>query len=321
MSRACDDFVRRVTAAAGAWRGESIQSLWSGYGEIVRYQLDGALTDSVIVKHVRFPSEFRHPQGWHNDISHRRKVRSYQVEMTWYGQWAGRCDDACRVARCHAAVTLGEEHIIVLEDLDAGGFPRRLQAADERAMRACLDWLAHFHARFLGCSPDGLWPTGTYWHLATRLDELAAMRDDVLREAAPKLDALLAGCRHQTLVHGDAKLANFCFSSDAGRVAAVDFQYVGGGCGIRDVAYFLGSCLDGEGLEHGAPALLDSYFATLRSALQDADIDADALEREWRGLYPVAQTDFYRFLAGWMPDHRKINGYIRRMADEVLKQL
>ena len=138
-----------------------------------------------------------------------------------------------------------------------------------------------------------MWPIGTYWHLATRTDELAAIRDPALRALAPVLDAQLTAARFQTLVHGDAKEANFCFSRDGRTVAAVDFQYVGRGCGIKDVAYLL----------HGHPpaaiaAALDRYFAHLRAALA-ADTDADALEAEWRALFPIAQHDLQRFLAGW----------------------
>ena len=56
---------------------------------------------------------------------------------------------------------------------------------------------------------------------------------------APELDRRLRAARFQTLVHGDAKPANFCFDARRGAVAAVDFQYVGGGCGMKDVAYLL----------------------------------------------------------------------------------
>jgi thiamine kinase-like enzyme len=119
-------------------------------------------------------------------------------------------------------------------------------------------------------------------------------------------------------VHGDAKVANFCFGKND--VAAVDFQYVGGGCGIKDVAYFLSSCLtDGE-CEAQAPQHLDTYFAFLRSHLGD-DVDKDAVVNEWRGLYPAAWADFHRFLAGWAPSHWKIHRYTRQMSERALAEL
>ncbi|HCS12694.1 MAG: choline kinase [Zetaproteobacteria bacterium CG06_land_8_20_14_3_00_59_53] len=317
------ELVRAATGAHSVTRGEVMQSLWSGYGEIVRYSLHGANARSAVVKHVIFPSEVHHPRGWHNDVSHQRKIRSYEVEMVWYHDRAGRCDAHCRVPHCFASETIGEEHLMVLEDLDAAGFPVRRQSLDLDGVRACLSWLAHFHAEFMGETPEGLWPVGTYWHLATRPDELAVMADEALRDASPVVDSMLSNARFQTLVHGDAKLANFCFSADGRRVAAVDFQYVGGGCGMKDVAYFLGSCLSDREHERFEGVLLDHYFATLKLALaqRGKTLDPAALEAEWRTLMPVAQADFYRFLVGWMPSHWKINDYNKRVAQRVVRSL
>ena len=149
------------------------------------------------------------------------------------------------------------------------------------------------------------------------------MDDDVLREAAPVIDALLSGCRFQSLVHGDAKPANFCFTDDGRSVAAVDFQYVGGGCGMKDVAYFLGACLPEEAQEREEPMLVEYYFSCLRQALEQYGYagDAAALEAEWRRMLPLAHADFYRFLQGWMPDHRKVNTRLRQIVQDVLREL
>jgi len=316
-----------VCAATGARRAipvERVQTLWSGYGEIVRYHLEDAYVPTVIAKHIVFPDDRRHPRGWSGTRGHERKRHSYQVEMHWYRDWAGRCSDACRVPRCQLAQDLGDAHLIVLEDLDAAGFPLRHDHLSVEQAGICLAWLAAFHATFLGARPSGLWTTGTYWHLATRPDEWAAIADPQLREAAPKLDQRLSAARFQTLVHGDAKVANFCFSERGDRVAAVDFQYVGGGCGMKDVAYFIGSCLDEADQERFEKELLGGYFAALRSevvATHGAGADLDALEQEWRALFPLAQADFQRFLAGWSPEHWKRNDYAERVTRSVLERL
>jgi len=145
----------------------------------------------------------------------------------------------------------------------------------------------------------------------------------MLRDAAPILDSMLNNCHYKSLIHGDAKLANFCFANDGSAVAAVDFQYVGGGCGMKDVAYLLGSCLSDR--EHKAYEndLLDYYFTVLKQALtrHASTLDPAALEIEWRSLLPVAQADFYRFLVGWMPTHWKINDYTKRITMQVLESL
>jgi len=288
-------WVAEVCGATRARRQERVQGLWSGYGEIVRVALDEATVDSVIVKWVRPPAAGRGTR----DVGDERKRRSYAVEAAWYRGLASRCDESCRIPRPIAIrQTRGggaEEWLFVLEDLDAAGFAGRAHRLEKVRVRGCLSWLASFHARFLGVAPEGLWKVGTYWHLATRREELLAIDDPRIREAAPLLDRQLSSAAFLTLVHGDAKPANFCFGRGGG-VAAVDFQYVGGGCGMKDVAYLL----DGE--DAGSTrTLLDHYFGELAAQVRAVrpEIDAAAVEAAWRPLFAVASADYQRFLAGW----------------------
>jgi hypothetical protein len=321
MSSLIVDYILEQTGASSARRGEVIQSLWSGYGEIVRYHLDGASYSSVVVKHIA-PAEHReHPRGWGTDFSHARKIKSYLVESNWYQHWSYRCDAACRVPHCLGIKASGTESIIILEDLDKAGYALRLDDLTEDNIRACLNWLASFHACYMNDKAESLWEIGTYWNLSTRPDEWAAMADGSLKQAASRLDDQLNNARFKTIVHGDAKSANFCFSESGKAVAAVDFQYVGGGCGMKDVAYFMGSCMGEEACERHEKHYLDYYFKALKQAMDryHKQLDFTELEQEWRELFPVAWTDFYRFLQGWMPTHYKINRYTRKLADQVLR--
>lgn len=307
-----------LTGASSMEVEERVQSLWSGYGEIVRVSLDHR---PAIVKHVVPPQTGSHPRGWNTNRSHQRKLRSYDVEHAWYRDWSHQCARASRVPSVLATTALRDGGwLFVLEDLDAAGFSRRHQRLGGDGVAVCLNWLAEFHATFLHAEPAGLWETGTYWHLETRPDELRKVADRELRNIAASLDDELSSANFQTLVHGDAKVANFCFSQDSSAVAAVDFQYVGGGCGMKDVAYLLGSCLDESQCERDEAHYLDVYFQALRAAVAQhhPGVDAAALEQEWRGLFPVAWTDFFRFLAGWSPGHAKMNSYSRRLAREVI---
>ncbi|MDH5325110.1 MAG: phosphotransferase [Gammaproteobacteria bacterium] len=335
MSLDIKKIIKSSTGANYAKHVEDIQSLWSGYGKIMRYALSGGESRSVVVKHVRLPDRRHHPRGWDTDLSHQRKIRSYHVESAWYRDWAGRCDGSCRVPNSFAlepvvdAEEHGEEFLMVLEDLDASGYPVRKSSANQQDIQSCLSWLANFHATFMDIvvstnhPPEGLWPVGTYWHLQTRPDELAALSDIALKQAAAAIDARLNAARFQTVVHGDAKLANFCFPKKGYGVAAVDFQYVGGGCGMKDVAYFIGSCLQEEDCERNEFQLLQFYFSELQQALsrRNSVLDFTALEAEWRELYAFAWTDFHRFLKGWSPGHWKINDYSERLARQVLQQV
>ena len=350
------DRVAKLANATAAAEIESVQSLWSGYGRIVRVRLISVNSagpslpspnqlppETAIVKHVCPPEHRGHKYGWTSDVSHQRKLRSYDNETNWYRNASELCNDDCRVPRLMGAeskINAGAdsnsavEWLLVMEDLDAANFHLRHRNVTDAQVDACLGWLANFHATFLldTTNPSGpslaeqhqLWPIGTYWHLDTRPDELASMEDGALKRAATKIDTTLNSARFQTLVHGDAKLANFCFAED-GRVAAVDFQYVGGGCGMKDLAYFISSCFSDDQCEQREQALLDSYFRQLETALanhqQATPISFANVETEWRKLYPVAWADFYRFLAGWSPGHWKMHGYSERVTQAVLDQL
>lgn len=313
----------RVTGAERVTSTDLIQELWSGYGKILRVHLSGGNRESVVVKYVEIPSSANHPRGWNSSISHERKLKSYQIEIRWYLDWSSRCEAGCRVPQCLGFESVDDEIFLILEDLDAAGFPERPRSIGWTEIEICLGWLAHFHARFMNTEPAGLWPVGTYWHLETRPDELKALDDLPLREAAAAIDHRLSSAEYRTFVHGDAKLANFCFLKNLDSVAVVDFQYVGGGCGMKDVAYFIGSCLDEASCAEKEAELLDSYFRQLDTALKQIqpDIDRDAVIEEWRELFPVAWTDFHRFLKGWCPGHWKINSYSEQVARAVVEKL
>ena len=318
-----DHFILEVTQADGVTNLGVVQSLWSGYGSIDRIGLEGTQAPSVIVKQVQ-PGNGNHPRGWNTDLSHQRKLKSYQVETHWYERQRERAEPGfARIPQCLGTKTHGDEVLLVLEDLDAAGFAGRRSSVSRTEWQACVCWLAAFHAEHLGVDPAGLWESGTYWHLATRPDELEELDDLPLKNAASAIDAKLKASAFQTLVHGDAKLANFCFSADGSEVAAVDFQYVGGGCGMQDLAYFVGSCFRDEEAELREDEVLGFYFKQLRCFLDSigSAVCLDELEAAWRPLYRVAWADFHRFMKGWSPGHWKLSDYSERVTRDVINSL
>jgi hypothetical protein len=315
MNLTLRNFILKHTGAKDIITNDTIQNLWSGYGKMLRVSLLSDKVKSVVVKDIQLSEKETHPRGWNSDIGHQRKLKSYQVEKSWYENYSA-------FSQSRLPICLGVEEksnciFILLEDLDDAGFPLRKQKLTWKEFSSCLKWLAEFHVSFLGMDPKGLWETGTYWHLDTRPNEFEALTDLELKSAAKGIDDKLNQCRYKTIVHGDAKIANFCFSKK-GDVAGVDFQYVGGGCGMKDLVYFTGSCLTESECERLEAKILDTYFQYFHSAYGSKHVE---LEMEWRDLYKVAWADFHRFLKGWSPDHWKINTYSERVTREVLKSL
>ncbi|MEQ8472808.1 MAG: phosphotransferase [Marinoscillum sp.] len=315
-----EEQILNISGAKAITNTQSVQTLWSGYGEIRRYYLKGGKWPSVIVKHIKWPEQVNHPRGWNTNISHQRKLKSYQVEKNWY-QLHQQTNQNCRIPEVYQIIESDSEILLIMEDLNASGFTIRLHPGNVTLdhARICLTWLANFHAINIGLTSDGLWPIGTYWHLDTRPDEWKEMRNTDLKKSATAIDQHLNTAKYQTLVHGDAKLANFCFNKSNG-VAAVDFQYIGKGCGMKDVAYFMSSCFEDAACEHHETELLGHYFEQLEMAWV-SPIDFQLVKKEWTSLYKYAWADFYRFLDGWSPGHWKMHGYSQRLAQEVINEL
>ncbi len=307
-----------ITRSNGIADVQTIQPLWNNYGTLSRVHLTGGQYPSVIVKHIKIPEQQSHPRGFGGSISRRRKILSYKIETHWYQKYNPVVGIKSVTPKCLDAFDSGNEMFLVLEDLSVLGFGESLYSVDWNQFRVVLDWLANFHAQFLHSPADGLWPCGTYWHLATRPDELARIKGSRIHCFASLIDARLQNSSFQTIVHGDAKLANFCFTKDGSGVAAVDFQYVGKGCGMKDLAYFIGSCLTESESQRLEPVILEEYFSRLHGALAGVDVDLQALESEWRELYPVACADFQRFMLGWSPAHRKLTTHSDIVTDNAI---
>lgn len=299
---------------------EILQELWGGYGELLRLFFENK---SIIVKHIKLPKPTDHPRGWNTNLSHQRKLHSYEVEVNWYENFSKNSDDRCYIPKGLKTFQTKNEWLIVMEDLAELGFVSTTMYANENHLKSSLFWLANFHGKHLDKKSEVLWKIGTYWHLDTRPDELKVLEDKRLKKYASLIDEELNSCKYQTIVHGDAKLANFCFNKDATKCAAVDFQYVGHGCGMKDLIYFISSAVYPEDCQEFQEWILDTYFSELKKAVEyyEKSIDFDELEKEWRALYSIAWADFQRFIKGWSPNHYKINDYSETIAQDAINYL
>jgi hypothetical protein len=196
------------------------------------------------------------------------------------------------------------EIALVMEDLAAHLFPDvRAPLADEQEERL-LHALATLHARFWASPTLELPWLARPEHFAGVLDARCAADPDA-RAALP--DALRASVADgwaaavqrlpprvarvvtapatelawlwdglpRTLLHGDAKVANFALQPD-GRVAAFDWALLGAGPATVDVGWYL--AVNASRLAHTKEAALDRYRALLTPQLA-APLPDDVWER------------------------------------------
>ncbi|KAI0395504.1 hypothetical protein F5Y17DRAFT_192636 [Xylariaceae sp. FL0594] len=173
-------------------------------------------------------------------------------------------------------------------------------------------------------STTSVWLNGGYTYLATRRKEYASLAADDESEWAPALcnpvsssgtrsiaemaAHILAprGRECETLIHGDVKSENLFTTEDGSEVAFYDFQYVGLGLGVCDLAKLFTCSVpvsmlkdeddysDERSMHSREKALLAEYRENLVSGTGKV-YDWDTFVRHWE----TALVDWLRFQASW----------------------
>ncbi|CAK3962892.1 Hypothetical predicted protein [Lecanosticta acicola] len=179
---------------------------------------------------------------------------------------------------------------------------------------------------------DGVWLNGGYTYLATRRKEYDSLRGDSSSEwserlclplpqaqgrsitelvaqvlaPSPKPSSQSRIAKYETLIHGDVKSENLFTTLSGHEVAFFDFQYVGLGLGVCDLAKLFTCsvpismlCTASDPMPHaldldaGERELLHAY----RKAIDPKGkmYPSQELERHWQ----TALVDWLRFQASW----------------------
>ncbi|NLK63268.1 MAG: phosphotransferase [Fusobacteria bacterium] len=295
--------------------------MWDNYGEIIRYEIDGSIKN-IVVKYIN-PDKLVNSNKFNKNVSHNRKIKSYNIEINWYKYYNYLCNDECYTPKMYYGNSSSKEKILILEDLFYSGFNNTSKNYNISQINILLKWLANFHGIFIHDKANNLWENGSYWHLSTRLEELNLIKDENIRKQSYKIDEALNNAKYKTIIHGDAKIDNFLFNKNKTKVAAFDFQYVGKSIGMKDVIYLLDSFLPQDIIKKNESYILNIYFQELKLALEkyNKNIDFDELESEWRSLYTFAFADFYRFLLGWAPCYAKSSSYIGEIFRNTINKI
>jgi hypothetical protein len=299
---------------------DELHKLWGDCGAVIKAEVNEQL---AVIKYSCIPTTIKHPHISQTPFAKARKAKSYCVERSFYQRYVCHLPCSTLTPELLLADQNGAENILVFKDFSVQGF-HAVTEVDLDSLKQVIAWLARFHATFIWCDNEpehiNLWQQGGYWHLATRPDEFENMAQSDIKFNATKLEDILVNQTFKTLIHGDAKLANFAINGHS--VIGYDFQYVGKGVGLQDIMLLFTSVFDSEQLYLYEKPLLAFYFSELNSALEnkfEQDMRSE-IEHQWRRIWPVIWSDFYRFLLGWNPNHVKINHYMREQASRVLSE-
>ncbi|MBW8487499.1 phosphotransferase family protein [Actinomadura parmotrematis] len=207
---------------------------------------------------------------------------AYRAEVRFYRDVAGTV--ATRTPRCHySAVTEdATAFVLLLEDAAPATAGDQIAGCGADRAAAAVDGLAGLHGpRWCDPALAGLpWLAGDLSAamgevfapaVTTFTDRFAGVLDDadarVLHDAADAMPRWLADRSGPSgrfaLLHGDYRLDNLLFPPDAGPVMVVDWQNLGLGHPLRDLAFFVGTALEPAERARHDEALAARYHAGL----------------------------------------------------------
>jgi hypothetical protein len=331
---------------------KKVTTLWAGYGEVKSITVTVSnpgnkrttLNTSIplIIKRVNPPSNS-------TSVGNQRKIKSYHVEAYFYKEIAPIIlkMDQDGITSCPIAIpysidkkeddkTDPPSFTFVLSDLSAkyneySSYP----GLNLQQTKHAIAWLAAFHATFynhdsisMQSDTTEIWTEGGYWHLKTRLDELAEIPSSqiMFQNVAYAIDERMnRNPESLTVVHGDFKEANILFSSD--ECAVVDFKYCGRGFGVKDLVMLIVSSVSSRILgELGEDGLLLLYADELKKnlvaigKLNPDDIDQKSSFEILKMQYELALVDYMRFMAGWGTWGTNC-GYAEKRSVEILRNV
>lgn len=264
-----------------------------GAGQVgmnLRYALtsdDASVPSSVVVK-LASPDPTSRATGI--------ALRNYEREVKFYNQLVGSID--VRSPRCYFADWHEEagDIAIVLEDMspceqgdqiDGCNIEQARLAVDQLVKMqgprwndpslAQIDWLQRRDADDVD-RLQGMFSMVKPGFMATYEEiigtELGAEGVDFVNVLETKIGAyVLAKDEPYTVTHGDYRLDNLLFATEAGGVdcAVVDWQTPGHGNGVGDLAYFIGAGLLPEERARHEWELVDQYIAGIESYGHEVD--------------------------------------------------
>ncbi|KAL2207833.1 hypothetical protein CC79DRAFT_1272988 [Sarocladium strictum] len=188
--------------------------------------------------------------------------------------------------------------------------------------RFVLPPLEEAKRRDSGDGGDKVWLNGGYTYLATRQKEFTDLKHDASSEwsatfckVQPTLGCNIAeavarvltprGRAAESYIHGDVKSENLFTTKQGDKVAFFDFQYVGLGLGVCDLAKLFTCSLPismlGNDGEEVIPAsaeeldLLRRYRETVAAGRDSIEYNEEEFRRHWE----CALVDWCRFQASW----------------------
>ncbi len=194
-----------------------------------------------------------------------QRLGSYLLEVNWYRALADRVP--VPRPRCHfadiveegdgRAGTAGVDFLLLLEDMAPARQGDQLAGADTAMLDAAIDAAAALHAPLWDSAQlDAIgWLQKDNRALVRALFPamFAAFREryagrldarclDLGAGIVARLDAYLDRAPHaRTLTHGDLRVDNVLFARGAEKCWVVDWQTVGIGSGVTDIAYLIGT--------------------------------------------------------------------------------